>query len=218
MISNKRKGFTLAEIIVTLLIMGIVIAIASGFLIFGGNFLSATEKSAMNKDLAESSADFIKGRLLHAKSVDIVTPSAVLPAPSAEKDFLFIGEDANGDGVPEKISNTGRLYYMKAGNAAVVDVLGEERYKGCALALEYKAFADDASVVRVSEGEGSHPSPQKSFFIKTIAVRDGKQSYYVEKSFDFYNIKLDHPPTKNQEIKSWGDGAAYFYFEITPGT
>ncbi|MDR2162660.1 MAG: prepilin-type N-terminal cleavage/methylation domain-containing protein [Clostridiales Family XIII bacterium] len=54
--TRARGGFTLVELIVTLLIAGVVIGVSVTFLTTGSSFLVRTEMSASAKALAEKSA------------------------------------------------------------------------------------------------------------------------------------------------------------------
>jgi prepilin-type N-terminal cleavage/methylation domain-containing protein len=200
---GRRDGFTLVELIVTLLIVGIVLSIAAGFIVFGGNFLNRTEQHATDKRLAEDSADYIKERLLHARSIDIVR-AARPPVDPPGGDILYIGRDTDGDGRPDRISRTGHLYYMRSGDKDPVDVFGDG-YRGCELALAYSATVTKA-------GEGSTVPFDKFFELTTAAIRDGKQTYYSEKTFKLYETGSTSPPMKDMAISSLdGSGGTSFY-------
>jgi prepilin-type N-terminal cleavage/methylation domain-containing protein len=201
---GRRNGFTLVELIVTLLIVGIVLSVAAGFIVFGGNFLNRTEQHATDKRLAEDSADYIKERLLHARSIDIVR-AARPPVDPPGGDILYIGRDTDGDGRPDRISNTGRLYYMRSGEKDPVDIFGDD-YRGCELSLAYSATVTEA-------GEGSIYPFDKFFELTTAAIRDGKQTYYSEKTFRLYETGSTSPPMNDIAISSWnaGGGGSSFY-------
>jgi prepilin-type N-terminal cleavage/methylation domain-containing protein len=200
-LSRSRKGFTLVEVIVALLIFAIVVAVAAGFLIFGGNFLNRSEQHAEDKRLAENTADYVKNRLLYATNVQVIR-SDTPPSPSSDGEVIFIGSDTNGDGSPDELAHTGHLYYMRADGSAPVDVFGIGDYRGSLLALAYDATVD------IAPTEGAiNALPPKTFGVKAMAVRNNEQSYHSEKTFRLYNVGEKSEPISDMSISTWSGGA-----------
>ncbi|MDR2162476.1 MAG: prepilin-type N-terminal cleavage/methylation domain-containing protein [Clostridiales Family XIII bacterium] len=206
--STRRDGFTLVELIVTLLIVGTVIGMSVTFLTTGSNFLTRTETNAADKALAERSVDFIRDRLLYASQIEVVK-STTLPAIRKDQEVIFIG-DVSGGAI--ELTHTGRLYYQRHDTTSPM-ALGSGVYKGNALALSYKAT--------VGPGKGSS-AKSASFDVETRVVRDGKQTQAARQTFDLPNIDPYGEPTESMEdaIASWGkDGPGEtFYLIITPST
>jgi type II secretory pathway pseudopilin PulG len=213
---SRRGGFTLVEVIVTLIIVIMVIGISATFLTTGSNFLNRTETNASDKALAEKAADFVRDRLLYATEVKVVTAGAVegdftIPSQSAlrGREILFIGE-ADADG-KVGIADTGRLYYQREDEAAPVDVLGEATYRNNKLALSYETTVTGAGV-----------NKSAIFDVRTNVIRDSEQTQSASQIFRMYNIGPNSEPTTNSAIKSWDaedpEAPEKFYLLITPTT
>jgi prepilin-type N-terminal cleavage/methylation domain-containing protein len=208
---SGRAGFTLVEVIVTLLIVGIVVAMSVSFLTTGSNFLGKTEENASDRTSAERAASFIKERLLYASDVEVVK-SDTLPSDLAGRDILFIGNDSGTE-----TASTGRLFYWRALDKAPVDVLGSDAYRNSELALEYKA------VVRGDSDDPDAPAVAKSavFEADVMVIRDGKRTQEAKQIFRMFNIGADSHPNEDEEITSWADGdehgahVANYYLLIT---
>jgi type II secretory pathway pseudopilin PulG len=211
----------LVELIVTMLIAVILIAITITFLTSGTTFLARTETGASDKALAQSAADFVKDQLLYASEVKVVYvddgdgdgENPVPPDPSLAHGFtvLYIG---NEDG--SEITNTGHLYYKRPYGTGFVDILGDGMYKGKALALEYGAAV-------TTPGDGSPKAA--SFSVAARVVRDGSQTKEAAHTFRMYNIGLNSEPNESASAVSWdGSGPSdpgmnrKFYLLITPVT
>jgi prepilin-type N-terminal cleavage/methylation domain-containing protein len=206
----SRQGFTLVEMIVTLLIVGIVIAISVTFLTTGSNFLNRTEMTAADKTVAEKAANFIKGQLLYASEVEVVK-SDTLPAYQEGRAILYVGDD---DGAAP--AHTGRLFYRSDENSAPLDVLGAAAYRNSELALAYSAIVSKDRTIR------SAPATTKSAVFEAIVmvVRDGGLSQEAEQVFRMYNIGQDSEPREDGFVASWSDheedSQELFYLLVTP--
>ncbi|MDR0500071.1 MAG: prepilin-type N-terminal cleavage/methylation domain-containing protein [Coriobacteriales bacterium] len=230
---HYSSGMTLVEVIVSLLIATVVIAMATSIIFFSTNFLSRTEVRAEDKQMAEDAADYARDRLLYAHSISVIraseppfgAASAQIGAASGSGnsggELLFIGEeDTNGN---IHIANSGSLYYMRAGDSRAINVLGESRYRGSKLALSYEAILNNDAL----QGK-----PTKSFRIIIKTIRDGAIVYDSAKSFALYQAADSAEPTANLAITSWSseggfsnatdifsyDANAKFYLLIDPST
>jgi type II secretory pathway pseudopilin PulG len=209
-----QGGFTLVEVLVALFISIIVIAVAATFIIFGLNFLSRTEIHASDKQLAEGSADFIKRRLLYARSVEVVQSNQP-PSTYTGYEVLFIGrvDPATGKVV---IANEGALYYMLINETSPTRIYSGEDYQGGNLALAFRAIVDESGTMRTP----------KSFEITAKTIRNGQVVYTSKKTFNLYNAD-HHPdaePRESLDIDSWHDSGfkqnesdQFYYLLIDPG-
>jgi hypothetical protein len=199
--------------IVTLLIVGIVVAISVTFLTTGSNFLNRTEENASDKTVAEKAAGFIKEQLLYASEVKVVeSASDALPTYQGGRGILYVG-DANGSA----LANTGRLFYRSDENSAPLDVLGDAAYRNNELALAYSAIVD--------EDRTRHMSSTTKFAVfeaNVMALRDGKLTQEARQVFRMYNIGQRSEPKADEFIASWsdyaGDKPELFYLLIKPVT
>jgi prepilin-type N-terminal cleavage/methylation domain-containing protein len=212
---SRRSGFTLVELVVTMLISVILVAITITFLTSGTNFLARAEVSASDKTLASSAADFVKNQLLYASEVKVVyvDEAGTLPDPGDVYGFtvLYIGDE---DGA--SIANTGRLYYKRPDLNVSTNILGDEIYRGKELALEYNA-------VVTTPGDGS--SKAAAFEVVAKVVRDGVQTKEASHIFRMFNVGLNSEPNENASVASWdGEDTANpaknkkFYLLITPSS
>ncbi|MDR3136444.1 MAG: prepilin-type N-terminal cleavage/methylation domain-containing protein [Coriobacteriales bacterium] len=184
----SQGGFTLVELIVSLLIFGLVIGIVTSIMAFSANFLRITDFKESDKELAETSADFIKERLLYATSIEVKEPTgSLLPATvAASGDVLFIGQE-NGSGaiVP---TNTGQLYYLRQGDSIPKNVFGKDYYQNQELTFTYEAtiqsVAPDSTL------------PPKAFSITLTVMRDNQPSRDSTKTFSLYDLPAGNPPTQ----------------------
>jgi len=129
-----KAGFTLVEIIVTLVITIVIIGISSSILISTTNIFGKTALRDMQQSVAETVVSFAADQLLYA--------SAIIPVNSyterTDESTFLLG-----------INNEGRLVYLRAGepaSAEPIDIFGENFYHNYRVALTYN--------VDLNEGEG----------------------------------------------------------------
>jgi hypothetical protein len=206
-------------LIVALSIALIVIGVTSTFLVFGTNFLTKTEISSEDKMAAEDAADYAKDLLLYATSIKVVRASEPprLGGADASGNILYIGSD---DGT--QITNTGKLYYRRAGDNESLDVLGGSRYAGMSLALSYSAVVAAAS--DSASSSSGRQVPAKSFELVVSAIRNGQAVYDSKKSFSLYEVAANSEPTSSEAVSSWSTAgnfdsqAGKFYLLISIGS
>jgi prepilin-type N-terminal cleavage/methylation domain-containing protein len=209
----RRGGFTLVEVIVTLLIVSIVIAVSATFLLTGSNFLNRTEQNASDKALAEKAADFIKERLLYASEVKVIQSSSP-PRGVSNGEVLFIGKvGASGE---VELAETGRLYYMHEEDPAPVDVFGNALYRDNELALGYKATVTESAVASAGSTKSA------IFEADAKVIREGKQTQNAKQIFRLPNVGPASEPTADLTVTTWDrddqSRNEKFYLLITPMT
>ncbi|MDR2196868.1 MAG: prepilin-type N-terminal cleavage/methylation domain-containing protein [Coriobacteriales bacterium] len=199
-----QRGFTLVEMIVGLSISVVLIALAGSLIIFGMNFLNRTETRASDKHLAEQSADFVKQRLLYARSIAVIEADTP-PVSAFGGELLFIG---TADPVTGKISitNEGHLYYMRTGDTNPVDAFGAGSYDGNGLALSFRAIVDNPDAPADAQMRTS-----KTFEITAKTIRDGQVIYTSKKTFSLYEADPSNSvsPQQSMSIDSWNDDNSF---------
>jgi len=177
---NRAGGFTLVEVVVTMLVMLIVVGLAMGFLISGGNFLSNAEREAADKTLAEDGADYARDRLLNARQVQVAYGGSLAEVQAVATDaaILYIGDESG-----ERAAAVGRLYYILPGDEQPLDVLGSSRYGSTGLAMAYASEKRTRSGIDPEEALAE--DMQKIFSLKMTTVRGGKPAFESEKTFRY---------------------------------
>jgi len=129
-----KAGFTLVEIIVTLVITIIVIGVSSSILISTTSIFGKTALRDMQQSVAETVVSFAADQLLYASSI---VPADSYAERTDDSTFLL------------GINSEGRLVYLRAGepvNTEPIDIFGEDFYHNYRVAILYS--------VEKNEGEG----------------------------------------------------------------
>ena len=71
---RNQNGFTLIELIVTLAIFSIILAVAGNYLYFGNNLFAQTEVKNTQKYIGDSVFEYVQRRLTYATHVEIMNP------------------------------------------------------------------------------------------------------------------------------------------------
>jgi prepilin-type N-terminal cleavage/methylation domain-containing protein len=179
----STRGFTLVELIVSMMLALIVVGIATGFIISGSNFLSHAQKNGDEHEIATSISDFVKEQLLLAEDITVVE-SNVPPVISGDDAVIYIG-DASG----LNTANTGYLWFQRPDDTSPVNAYGKDYYNNNTISLDYK--------VTVTEGK------PKYFEIKITTVdRRGQPGYSVKKTFKLVNSDMSRNPKASGSISS----------------
>ena len=137
-ITRKRRscngGFTLVEVIVTLIITVIVIAISSTLLITGTNMFARSAQRDIQQNIAETVLSFVSDQLLYAYHID---QKAHLTTGVPEDDY------ANANGavlqvmMPDGSTRTGGYLHFRRDNdnQAPVNVFGSNFYGNYTITL-----------------------------------------------------------------------------------
>ena len=113
---KSNFGFTLIELIVTLSIMAILMAVAGGFYLSSKNRFVHTEKQNIEKFLGDSVYQFMQEELIYATKLEIINLNAnPMPDPSYDK-VIEIGTDEDigclMSGKKNNVTNhVGKNYY-----------------------------------------------------------------------------------------------------------
>jgi len=140
--SNERKkpsgksGFTLIEVIVTLIITVIVIAISGSLVITGTNMFARSAQRDTQTNIAETVLTFVSEQILYAERIGVGT--------NENDNTIYAIPAANGAAIIH-IKNTttgygdlrGQLFFRRAddGQPSLVNVFGENFYQGYDIGL-----------------------------------------------------------------------------------
>ena len=132
----RKGGFTLVEMIVTLVIAIIIIGVSGSLIITGTNIFTKSAQKDRQMDIAETVLSFAVDRLLYAESISERTPSptgASAGYAGAQGAVLhIINPDTNTGG------NRGQLYFRRAGDSGYpVNVFGAGFYHNYLVAINY---------------------------------------------------------------------------------
>ena len=123
-----KAGFTLVEMIVTLVIAIIVIGVSSSILISTTNIFGKTALRDMQQSVAETVLNFATDRILYAYDLKLTDENGALDASKAGKAILGI-------------NTYGQLLYIRAGDKDAekpINVFGDNFYNNYRVSLSYK--------------------------------------------------------------------------------
>jgi prepilin-type N-terminal cleavage/methylation domain-containing protein len=186
-ILSGNKGFTLVELIVAMTISLIIIGVAGSILISSANLLAHQANKVEREAIADTTADFVRDRLLFARSIEV---TGTLPGDAADKEIIYIG---GSDG---SAAQKGYVYYKRAGDTAPVNAFGDRFYKRTTIALDY--------TVTVAEPTAGLPDPQKTLEVTIHIYAEGNDTvqYSTTRTYKLVNSKADDIPTDSTAEQS----------------
>ncbi|MDR0852716.1 MAG: type II secretion system GspH family protein [Clostridiales Family XIII bacterium] len=194
---RNKKGFTLVEIIVTLVIAGICIAVAGGILISSTNLVANIQIKDKAKQVAVTAAAFLNEETKFAAEITPVPYSASVSLDPDDAVF-YIGNEA---GVP---ANRGYLFFRRVGDAAdPVNIFGVNYYQNMKMSL-------DVSAVRNSANDTIVVTETISLFFNDNLIRTDVNTFALVNSLIYSDLEY-----------VWTDidvdGASWIgYFTVTP--
>ena len=127
MLSGKG-GFTLAEVMVTLIITIIIIAVSSALVISGTNIFARSAQRDMQMNIAETVLSFVSDQLLYAKDIQsgsVNTSPGIYPEGNAA--IVHIKAPSAGGAIG---SDKGQLFFRRAGDTqAPINIFGANFYQ-----------------------------------------------------------------------------------------
>jgi len=138
-LSCKRGGFTLVEVIVTLVITVIVVAVSSSLVITGTNIFARSAQRDVQQNIAETVLTFVSDQLLYARIIGEGAQSPVYPITN--KALLHIVDPKTGTG-----SDRGYLFFRRHDDSrdSVVNVFGDNFYQNYTVGLKIDIAPGDA--------------------------------------------------------------------------
>lgn len=88
-IVRDKHGFTLVELVVTLAIFAILLAVAGNYLFFGNRMFTETEKKNSEKSIGDTVFSFMREKIIYATGVEVINPSETEAVPKYEKIFVI---------------------------------------------------------------------------------------------------------------------------------
>ncbi|MDR0357281.1 MAG: prepilin-type N-terminal cleavage/methylation domain-containing protein [Clostridiales Family XIII bacterium] len=135
--ANENKGFTLVEVIVTFVILGILIVVSSGLIISSSRLTAHTADRATNSSVADAALDFVAGQLLYAPAVTVIPQNATNEfnaALAGERAVVYTG-DASG---AVATNGKGMLWFKRADASSAINLLGGSFYHKRLISLQYR--------------------------------------------------------------------------------
>ena len=128
---SGRKGFTLVEVIVTLVITVIVIAVSSTLLITGTNMFARSAQRDVQMNIAETVLSFVSEQLLYTSDIgEFTNPPTFVNNGSA---ILQI----KTDGSTNSSHTRGQLFFRRAGDTQdPINVFGAGFYQNYEIGLD----------------------------------------------------------------------------------
>jgi type II secretory pathway pseudopilin PulG len=130
---NRRSGFTLVEIIVTLVITIIIIGVSSSILISTTGIFGRTALRDMQQSVAETVLNFATDRTLYAVDLKLTDSAGALDA--AKTGNAVLGIDGKG-----------QLVYIRSGDKDTwppINVFGDNFYSKYRVSLTYSVIKPD---------------------------------------------------------------------------
>ena len=172
---RKRGGFTLVEVMVTLVITIIVIAVSSTLIITGTNIFARSAQRETQTNIAESVLTFVSDQLLYARRIEPGGPNTgngKLDYGQAEGAILHV-RAATGMGGTLQGATEGQLFFLRASDNSPepVNVFGSGFYQNYKIGIlldifyENPATLENASftlTVNVYNSNNLNPNPVMS--------------------------------------------------------
>lgn len=145
-ISNK-KGMTLVEVIVAMVIALIIIGATSSMIISGTNFFGKTASGVQDKEIARSVLNFVTTELRFATSISVYNVDSAQPNPQINEGQIFTMNEQN------QVSSTykGMLAFQRPDDHdAPRNVFGKDFYHGREIGIRVQTVsADEPKVITV---------------------------------------------------------------------
>jgi hypothetical protein len=204
---RSNRGTTLVEVILTIVIAGIVVALSAGILLSGSTLISDVTNRDLDTQIAKSVSQLATDNINMAKSVTVLTPAELEDALKRDNTLIYIGDES---GAP---AAKGRLYFRKAGTTEpAINIFGEVFYHGRSIALTY----------RVDKVE---PDLPKAITIITSVHNRDELTAKRHRSIQILNAPLIPPQTADPatyppqlpplQTGEWGDDTTAIILEIS---
>lgn len=204
---HSRKGMSLVEIVIALVISTILISAVSALLISGTNLFSHTANRDLDQNIAASMLDSIKKQLRYADSISVIAPNNLQTTLNGKHTVLYVGDE---NGVP---AAQGYLWMKRAGDApgSSINLFGGEFYHGRKTALIYTVDRVDAGhpkavTIQVAISDGSKETVRRSASIQLInSLPAGTQANLPPLPTEVGAVYYD-PPTSALILEVQGQG------------
>ena len=130
---KKAKGFTLVEIIVSMVVVSIILVFAASFFFTGGTMFSNTVKSNTAKLVGDNSLSFIADRIKFASKLEL--KSAGSASDAKYSNVLYVADNKIG--------------YNSGGNDNS-NIFGDDFYSGSTVRISAKALSSNNIELKVT--------------------------------------------------------------------
>ena len=182
LIQNK-KGMTLVEIVVAMVIAMIVIGITGGLLISGTNFFGKTASAVQDQEIARTVLNFTTSQLRFATSLEIdpFFLTDPYPTPTTEQGVIFSFDSSSQNSTVGKRTRLGMIGFKRPGDEGTpVNVFGKSFYHGREVGIRIQCI---------------DPNQPKVLKIFVDVFRDGNLTATDSATIQLPNIPTNQFPT-----------------------
>ena len=129
---TMKKGFTLVEVMVTLIITVIVVGVSSALVITGTNIFARSAQRDVQTNIAETVLTFVSDQLLYAESIEQILSNPPVPTPAKAVMIIKANDNATASDVK------GQLYFSRAGDTPERNIFGNAFYQNYQVGIDIK--------------------------------------------------------------------------------
>lgn len=163
---KNKKGFTLLELLITMAIIGILMAAISMFIFPTMSFFAKNQKVVNAKNAANLIMDYIEGSVYSTNELKLQPRVSALNTVTAGH-FLITADESKG------------ITAYKSGDAARLDAFGTEISAGLRFQVAFSASAPEDQVlhVEIKVSDAQNPTEQlytlsKSIYLVNLLDKD----------------------------------------------
>ncbi|MDR0875502.1 MAG: type II secretion system GspH family protein [Clostridiales Family XIII bacterium] len=189
---NRKKGFTLVELIVVMVIALIIIGLSSGYLISSMNLFGRVTDKELDAEIADAAISFIADELQFASAVE---PVADLIDTATANTIIYIAEKDTG--LPT--SGNGYLWFRRAGDpGSAINIFGSNFYHGKTIGIQYEVNLVDGDnkavtvTVDVYDARGNK-SLSRSKSVRLLNAAETLEPRTTATAVNVSILKIDRP-------------------------
>jgi prepilin-type N-terminal cleavage/methylation domain-containing protein len=188
---NRKKGFTLVELIVVMVIALIIIGLSCGYLISSMNLFGRVTDKELDAEIADAAISFIADELQFASAVENV---AGLSDTATTNAIIYIADNTGTPG-----SGSGYLWFRRAGDTGdAINIYGSNFYHGKTIGLQYEVNLVDGDnkavtvTVDVYDARGNK-SLSRSKSVRLLNAAETLEPQTTAPAVNVSILKIDRP-------------------------